>query len=222
MKQFKKTYQQRDAAYQLNDSAAYFFDHLDRIAKDDYVPSEADILRARVKTTGIQEAQFTYDDMEFRMLDVGGQRSERRKWIHCFDSVMAVIFCAAMSEYDQYLREDDSQNRMEESLILWKEICNSHWFQNTAMILFLNKVDLFKEKILRVDIKVLFQEYTGGPSFEAASSFIRDKFITESATSKKTVYPHFTCAISTESIDQVFKVVCHKVLKDILGDLGPI
>jgi len=43
------------------------------------------------------------------MVDVGGQRSERRKWIHCFDKVQAIIFLVAVSEYDQVLAEDESQ-----------------------------------------------------------------------------------------------------------------
>ena len=40
-----------------------------------------------------------------RMVDVGGQRSERRKWIHCFENVTSVMFLAAVSEYDQTLHE---------------------------------------------------------------------------------------------------------------------
>ena len=40
-----------------------------------------------------------------RMVDVGGQRSERRKWIHCFENVTSVMFLVALSEYDQYLHE---------------------------------------------------------------------------------------------------------------------
>ena len=45
------------------------------------------------------------------MVDVGGQRSERRKWIHCFEDVTAVIFFVAMSEYNQYLLEDPEVKR---------------------------------------------------------------------------------------------------------------
>lgn len=44
----------------------------------------------------------------FRLFDVGGQRSERKKWIHCFEDVTAIIFCVAMSEYDQVLQEDET------------------------------------------------------------------------------------------------------------------
>jgi guanine nucleotide-binding protein subunit alpha len=43
------------------------------------------------------------------MFDVGGQRSERKKWIHCFESVTSIIFCVALSEYDQVLLEESNQ-----------------------------------------------------------------------------------------------------------------
>jgi hypothetical protein len=40
------------------------------------------------------------------MFDVGGQRSERKKWIHCFENVNALLFLVAISGYDQCLAED--------------------------------------------------------------------------------------------------------------------
>lgn len=45
------------------------------------------------------------------MFDVGGQRSERKKWIHCFEAVTSIIFCVALSEYDQVLLEESGQVR---------------------------------------------------------------------------------------------------------------
>lgn len=48
----------------------------------------------------------------YRLFDVGGQRSERKKWIHCFEDVTAIIFCVAMSEYDQVLHEDETTVRI--------------------------------------------------------------------------------------------------------------
>lgn len=95
------------------------------------------------------------------MYDVGGQRSERKKWIHCFESVQAIVFLVAISEYDQVLVEDETINRMEEALTLFDSICNSKWFVNTSIILFLNKIDIFKTKILTVPIENTFPDYEG-------------------------------------------------------------
>lgn len=87
----------------MNDSAKYFLDKLDEIGQASYLPSTQDILRTRVKTTGIVEINFSFKDLNFRVFDVGGQRSERKKWIHCFEDVTAIIFIVALSEYDQVI-----------------------------------------------------------------------------------------------------------------------
>jgi len=218
----RKIYELRDREFQLNDCAAYFFDGIKRFMSEDYVPTQDDVLRARVRTTGIKEATFKFEDLSFRMLDVGGQRSERRKWIHCFDAVTCVMFCVALSEYDQALREDTNQNRMKESLLLFEEVSNSHWFKNTAFILFLNKVDLFREKIARVDLTTCWPNYTGGCNFELASAFIKDKFLGQNRNTSHAIYTHFTCAISTENIEFVFKAVRETLLTIILKEVGMI
>jgi len=106
------------------------------------MPSDQDVLRSRVKTTGITETTFQIGELKYRMFDVGGQRSERKKWIHCFENVTAIVFLVAISEYDQMLYEDESINRMQEALVLFDSICNSRWFVRTSIILFLNKVSL--------------------------------------------------------------------------------
>ena len=50
-------------------------------------------------------------DWFVRMFDVGGQRSERKKWIHCFEGVTAIVFCVALSAYDLMLAEDEEMVR---------------------------------------------------------------------------------------------------------------
>jgi GTPase SAR1 family protein len=131
-----------------------YIEAVDRLAESGYVPTVDDVLRSRAKTTGIIETEFVVDGVMFKMVDVGGQRSERKKWMHCFTDVTAVIFCVALSEYDLKLYEDNETNRMHESLKLFKEITNSKWFAETSTILFLNKSDLFREKIRKVSLKV--------------------------------------------------------------------
>eukprot|EP01036_Dinobryon_divergens_P042303 gene42303-56203_t len=102
----------RRAEFQIIDSVKYYFDKIDVIKMPDYMPDKDDILYSRVRTSGIVTEQYEIDGTTFEMYDVGGQRNERKKWIHCFEGVTAVIFVAALSEYDQKLFEDVSTNRM--------------------------------------------------------------------------------------------------------------
>jgi len=215
-----QTAYKRQAEFQLNDSAKYYFESIDRLAAADYIPTEQDVLRSRAKTTGIIETEFTVERTHFKMVDVGGQRSERKKWMHCFQDVTAVIFCVALSEYDQKLYEDDETNRMHESLKLFKEICNSRWFIDTSMILFLNKRDLFEDKIKKVDLKVTFDEYTGGNSYDNAVAFIKDKFLQQNENPRKHIYTHVTCATDTDNIQVVFNAVKDIILHKIIDDSG--
>ena len=98
----------RSREFQLNDSAVYYFSAMDRMASPSYLPTDQDILRSRVKTTGITETTFKVGELTYKLFDVGGQRSERKKWIHCFENVTALVFLVSLSEYDQMLYEDES------------------------------------------------------------------------------------------------------------------
>ncbi|XP_018328197.1 G protein alpha q subunit isoform X2 [Agrilus planipennis] len=149
----------RRREYQLTDSAKYYLSDLERIRDPSYLPTEQDILRARAPTTGIIEYPFDLDSIIFRMVDVGGQRSERRKWIHCFENVTSIIFLVALSEYDQILFESQNENRMEESMALFKTIITYPWFQNSSIILFLNKKDLLEEKIMTSHVVDYFPDF---------------------------------------------------------------
>jgi guanine nucleotide-binding protein G(o) subunit alpha len=151
----------RNNEYQLNDSAKYYLDSIDRISHLKYAPSEQDVLRTRVKSTGVVEMPFQYNGTNFKLCDVGGQRSERKKWIHCFENVNCVLFCVALSAYDQTLREDSDVNRMQESLKLFGSILNNRWFMNTSIMLLLNKKDLFEKKIKVSPLTVCFPDYEG-------------------------------------------------------------
>jgi hypothetical protein len=150
------------------ETAPSYFIRVTEVAREQYIPSVEDILLSRVRTTGIVEEKFRIGQNMVVVVDVGGQRNERKKWIHCFEGVNAVIFVSELSTYDQMLFEDSSTNRMVsvhdeptvtisrlalqvESIRLFDEICNSRWFTTSEMILFLNKRDLFEEKIRKVN-----------------------------------------------------------------------
>lgn len=141
------TFNQRGTRFAFHENMDYFFDKATILFGEDFQPSMDDVLRCKVITTGMVEMMAEHEDHVFHIFDVGGQRNERKKWIHCFDHVTAVLYVAALSHFDAVCHEDEKQNAMHESIQLFAEICNSKWFRRTAMILFLNKEDLFREKL---------------------------------------------------------------------------
>jgi len=211
---------ERRSEFQLNDSAKYYFDQVETIAATGWLPTTDDVLRSRVRTTGIVQSDFKIKGVQFSMFDVGGQRNERRKWIHCFDNVNAVIFVAALSEYDQKLYEDENTNRMTEALDLFGQICNSKWFSETSMILFLNKKDLFEEKLKKKNIDVAFEDYDGPAEYEPASKFMRNKFLGKNKNKMKSIYNHCTCATDTSNVAFVFDSVVSILLDQNMKDSG--
>lgn len=169
-------YDRRDE-YWLLDACSYYFDECERLAEEDFEPTEEDMLMTRVRTTGIVITEILEPPYSYSLVDVGGQRSERRKWIHCFDDVKAIIFLEGLSGYHQLLFEDTSVNRMHESLQLFEEVVKNPIFQKTPIFVFLNKKDLFEKMITKTSLKVCFPEYCG-PDGEAqpALKYIESKY----------------------------------------------
>ncbi|CAH9072162.1 unnamed protein product [Cuscuta epithymum] len=192
---------------QVPDCAHYFMENLQRFSETNYVPTKDDILYARIRTTGVVEIQFSpvgenkKSGEVYRLFDVGGQRNERRKWIHLFEGVTAVIFCAAISEYDQTLFEDENKNRMMESKELFEWVLKQPCFEKTSFMLFLNKFDLFEKKVLKVPLNVCkwFKDYepiySGKQEIEHAYEFVKKKF--EESYFQNT---------APDCVDRVFKI----------------
>ncbi|KAI9778991.1 MAG: Guanine nucleotide-binding protein alpha-2 subunit [Geoglossum umbratile] len=214
-----KSVLEHQSEFYLMDSAPYFFDEALRIASPDYGPTESDVLRARTKTTGIYETRFSMGALSIHMFDVGGQRSERKKWIHCFENVTSIIFCVALSEYDQVLLEQSNQNRMMESLVLFDSVVNSRWFVRTSIILFLNKVDLFKQKLARSPLANYFPDYSGGNDVNRAAKYLLWRF-NQVNRAHLNLYPHLTQATDTSNIRLVFAAVKETILQNALKDSG--
>ncbi|KAI3355001.1 hypothetical protein L3Q82_004802 [Scortum barcoo] len=189
---------ERSNEYQLIDCAKYFLDRLDAVRRTDYTPTDQDLLRCRVLTSGIFETRFQVDKVNFHMFDVGGQRDERRKWIQCFNDVTAIIFVAASSSYNMVIREDNSTNRLRESLDLFRSIWTNRFLKTISVILFLNKQDVLADKILAGKSKLedYFPEYNNyqvpaeavpdadeDPRVTRAKFFIRDEFLVKTNVS---------------------------------------
>ncbi|KAI4377019.1 hypothetical protein MLD38_014715 [Melastoma candidum] len=192
---------------QVPDCAQYFMENLNRLSDINYVPTKDDILYARIRTTGVVEIQFSpvgenkKSGEVYRLYDVGGQRNERRKWIHLFEGVSAVIFCAAISEYDQTLLEDENKNRMMETKKIFEWVLKQPCFEKTSFMLFLNKFDIFEKKVPKVPLTNCewFKDYqplsTGKQEIEHAYEFVKKKF--------EEIYYQST---GPDRVDRVFKI----------------
>mmetsp|Transcript_5868 Transcript_5868/g.8685 ORF Transcript_5868/g.8685 Transcript_5868/m.8685 type:complete len:352 (+) Transcript_5868:55-1110(+) len=204
--------------FQIEVATEYFMNKVDKLGDPGYIPSEDDILRIHIRTNGVVEFKAN----PFLIVDVGGQRAARRKWIHSFENVSCIIFVAAISAYNQVLFEDNKTNRLEESLTLFEEICNSRWFDRASIVLFLNKSDLFREKIERYPITECpaLREFPGDTTdFNATTKFVEEEFLLKNQT-PKTVFSHITCATDKTNVTIVFNSVKDTVLKISLERAG--
>nr|XP_020469954.1 guanine nucleotide-binding protein subunit alpha-12 [Monopterus albus] len=210
----------RRSEFQLSESVKYFLDNLDRIGQLNYIPSKQDILFARKATKGIVEHDFVIKKIPFKMVDVGGQRSQRQKWFQCFDGITSILFMVSSSEYDQVLMEDRRTNRLVESMNIFETIVNNKLFLNVSIILFLNKTDLLVEKIRTVDIRKNFPEFRGDSRrLQDVQEFLVQSFSRKRRNRGKPLFHHFTTAVDTENIRFVFHAVKDTILQENLKDI---
>jgi len=205
----------------LPENLPYFFTSLDRLFKPTYKPNEQDIIHCRVRTTGITETTFHLRDHDMLMVDVGGQKSERRKWIHCFQDVTSILFLVSLSGYDQCLIEDRDANQMQDAMTIWDSICHSQWFKQTSIILFLNKNDLFEDKIKNSHIKNFFPDFEGEPrDAKQGRDYFKKRFarIAQKAgrSKEREIYIHVTTATDTALLRVVMAAVEDIVLRSNL------
>jgi len=214
---------ERRSDFQIDECVGFFLPKIDAISQQNYIVSHEDVVHSRVRTNGIVKQNFKIDEVHFELFDVGGQRNERRKWIHCFDDVTAVIFVAALSEYDQSLYENSDVNRMIEALELFTEVCNMRYFQNSSMILFLNKKDLFEEKVKVKSIRSIshFSDFQGGlGDYKLGLEYFVKKFLKANSNSCRVVYHHITCATDTKNVEVVFNACKDTIHRGNLKDCG--
>jgi len=204
------------------DSTKYFLDDLDRITDPDYVPEDKDLILVRYRTTGMLEKNFVIKDHKFKICDVGGQRSERRKWMNFFSNVTSVIFVVSLSCYDELTFEEET-NAMTTSIEVFDEQVNGEWFKDTPFILFLNKSDLFFEKIKTVPIKECaeFAEYGGADDDERQSlDYIKEVLCATNQNPNRSLFTHVTNATNKDQIEKVFNDVQTMIINWALERAG--
>eukprot|EP01083_Nonionella_stella_P147762 466724_1 len=158
--------------YAMYSNMDYFFNKIDLIMSDTYFPSNQDYFKLRDRTTGLNHTSY-YDDMgnEFCIIDVGGQRGERKKWFWALASggnyiynddkkrcPTDCIFVVALDQFCKCLFEDESANALMENLQLFKDCLEHKMMRNMQFILFFTKLDLFKECLKVTDLSMLYGE----------------------------------------------------------------
>jgi len=200
----------------------YYMENAERFADPDFVPTIPDVLRVKLRTISINEISFRVNGTEFLMVDVGGQRSERKKWLTCFHDVAAVLYLVALNEYDMLMEEDDVTNRMEESLKLFQKLSGSQWIRDSAMILFLNKYDLFQDRIKQRPLNLCFNDfeeyakkYPSKSELENSVDYIKEQFT--KVFNGTRLYFFITCALDTTNCEKVFLAVRDAILTKMVG-----
>ena len=214
-----------------------YFDNIPRLAEPGYLPSDQDILRSRVKSVGIAETMLEINGLRLRLVDVGGQRSERRKWAGVFENVQVLLFLISVScipvfflsfsslilrslsfaydkisEYNQVLYEDETVSRFSEATTLWQSISNSRWFSRTNVILFLNKIDLFQQKLPVYPLSDYVTEYKGPNDFHSTSSYLVKTFGSLYTNPSKELIVHLTCATDAAQVRPVLAAIQDQIV----------
>jgi len=220
----KKVWDQKDELPNISCiNLDYIMEHIDRIVAPNAVPNDEDVLRTRNRTTGTVELEFCYENkQDFKFVDVGGQKSERRKWSQVIQNPDAVLYFTSLTDFDVPIMVDSPKTKLQESLEIWESVVKAPAFANSIVILFLNKVDLFTEKLKKVDMTKAFPDYKGGKDAKEGSRYIRNKFAAylPNAQAQESLQVHVTCALDTAQIRTVFNAIRTALTEKALSKIG--
>jgi GTPase SAR1 family protein len=201
------------AAKSSEPSIYHIFRNREMVCKANFYAADEDILRFRVPTTGQREITVSVrDNLNFTFIDFGGQRSERKHWTSV-KNISAIIYVVALDDYSKTLEEDATRNSMKESLALFR-IIGRH-FPQTPLIVLLNKVDVFEEKLNEHPLRNCFKSYDGGENVDNAKEYIKDQYSKAcEPRNPSLLHFHYTCATDKEDMVKILSHVQEVVEKN--------
>lgn len=200
--------------------AYHFIKDIDRVCKKNYQLKNNDILQVRLKTTGLCECTINIDSTKMTLYDVGGQRSESKKWVRCFHNTTAVIFLVGLDFFH-------SKQYMDETIDMFTHIWRSKWLADVPTLLFFNKYDSFVEKLKHYQLKDTFAGYTGENDPESALGYIKQVFVDQSqlfAGNKinKRLYLQTCVATHQKVVQNLFENVKEIAVYSLLSKYGMV
>jgi len=207
----------------------YLMANFDRFIAADFIPSNDDILRARQRSTGENSWNFEDKDHIWNLVDLGGQMSERAKWETTFEShIHAVLFFIAIDEYDilnPELKTSESVTKLALSFSIFEEIMNSDMIRvkKPCRIVFLNKYDIFQEKIQEEKLFIEFKKnlsYEGERLAEHCAKWIEAKLLEKVNIDDSPLHSHVVCALDTKVMERVTQDIKVSIVTSSLRDMG--
>jgi len=203
------------------DHMDYFFEKIDELADGDYKPTDQDVLRARIRSIGVEKITFNLEGALTAIFDVGGQKNERAKWDRVMSEVSGVIFCVSFAEFDKPMFEDPSMLRIFDALEIFRDLTHRKQFLQAPFFFLANKIDIFNQKVRETDsFAKVFPEYEGDcHNPDQCADFLIAKFI-EAANPPTDDRPIKTFKISALDADQVVDATNHicKFISDTYFD----
>lgn len=210
----------------IDANTAYFFRKAMELGDPAYLATNDDILKARVKTTGVHTSTFKFRGNALTVIDVGGQRAERRKWVHCFDDATCILFVASTGDYDVTTIDTESnapKNALKDSLAIFQKLMESKWLYDKPVCLLLNKMDVLENKLPLSSFAAHFPEFAGNPlNKDDVCSFIEKEFRRRAPIPPSKFYTYRTCATDTKTMHFVVQAVTDMIFVDNLATAGLI
>ncbi|EAY13558.1 transducin alpha subunit, putative [Trichomonas vaginalis G3] len=196
----------------IPDHMDYFFNKIDKIVQEDFQPSDEDILKARIRTIGIDKVTINCDDALIRIYDVGGQKSERSKWEKCMSEVQGVIFCVSFAEFDKPMFESPEIPRIQDALSIFEQVTHKEKFQNAPFFVLCNKYDAFSDRIKNTDaFSKTFPQYQGNPHDpDECAKFMTELFLEKARPDVATrpINTYKLIALDSDNVVQTTNQIC--------------
>lgn len=195
-------------------TAPYFLDQASVVWSNEYLPTEDDLVRASISTCGISNRVVWTGESNIHLIDVGGLRGERGRWVSVFPNTDILVFTVDLSNYDQSLVEDKKKNAFSESVDVFKGLMRLPFFATCKCCVFMTKDDIFRKKVLEVDMSTHVKGYTGGLDYEAALTHIKELY-TSHAKDRNII-----CKVMDATNNDDFKTVWQETIAELATRAG--